>query len=195
MSDLFDEEPKAQQAADKQFATVRPTATKRYDEIDDDLEARHAYGEAAAKQHAKEALEELYNNEFPIDDPPESFERYEAELAVQHLRESVEHIYEVGNRATAVEVDVTIQVEDEEVLQEIDWDGINLFQYVKHSKQIIDVMSTYGTVAEPHIAALTDGAIPPEVSEYAAETLADIRTESNDTKSLSAAIRDWWRGE
>jgi len=195
MSDIFDAETPTERAADKQFATVGPIANKRYDQIDEDLKARHAYGEAAAKEHAKEALEELYNNEFPINDPPASFERYEAELAVQHLRESVEYIFEVGDKRNTVEVDVTIKSGGEEVLQEIDWNGVELFQYVEHSKQVIDVMSTYGSLAEPHIAVLTGAGYPSEVSEHAAETLAEMRDDSSETKSLTAAIRDWWRGE
>jgi len=59
MNDLIDEiEPK--EVADyTDFATTGPAQTKQYEKITEDLKASHAYGEIAAKENAKEALEEL----------------------------------------------------------------------------------------------------------------------------------------
>jgi hypothetical protein len=157
-----------------------------------------AYGEQAVKQHAKEALEDLYSNEFPIDDPPESFERYEAEAAVRHLRGSIEQIFEPNDRLAPVQIEVVIDSADGEAIDwEADW-GKNLDDvtaFIEHSKRMIDVMATYGAVAESHIAALSYPKIHPEVREHAIETLAEMRDETNESKSLTAAIRDWWHGQ
>jgi len=176
MDDILDETPVAEQAANKEFAQVAPGARKSYEEIDADLGARHGYGEQAAKEHAKEALEELYASEFPIDDPPESFERYEAELAVRHMRESVNGMFLPAKHDDG---------EDED-------DGAA--EFVDDAMSIIDVMATYGGLAEPHIAALTGGAIPPEVREHAIETLGELRDDSDGPQSLREAIGRWLLG-
>lgn len=181
-----------------------PAKKKTYEEIEDELDQRRAYGEHAAKEHANEALEELYSSEFPIDDPPDSWERYEAELSIRHLRESVQTL--VGTEPfQPLEINAVVVTEDgvgevsnitekpspeaAEVSQAV-WD-----RRVEQSKRIIDVLATYGQVAESDIAALTDGGVHSEVRAYATETLAEIRQEQNESKSLTAAIRDWWRGD
>lgn len=179
MDDILDETPVAEQAANKEFAQVAPGARKSYEEIDADLGARHGYGEQAAKEHAKEALEELYASEFPIDDPPESFERYEAELAVRHMRESVNGMFTADGNILPTKPDN----EDDDPAE-----------FVDAAMSIIDVMATYGGLAEPHIAALTGGAIPPEVREHAIETLGELRDDSDDPQSLREAIGRWLLG-
>lgn len=167
MSDITEHfEDKQERQRNSDFSKVAPHRQKKYERITEDLHSQHSYGEQAVKEHAKEALEELYKNEFPIDDPPESFDRYESELALRHLRGSVVSMF---NHA-----------DDDE--------------YVKEAKQRIDVMATYGSLAESHIAALTD-VQHSEVRTYATDTLGELRTERTESKSLTAAIRDWWRGD
>jgi hypothetical protein len=176
---------------------------KSYQEIADSLESRHHYGEQLAKEQSKEALEELYASEFPIDDPPESFERYEAELTVRHLREAVEslagryterleiqvqHVYD-GSEAAKTETETQIQVDDEAV------DSGAIQRRQQQCKQIIDVMATYGALAEPHISALSGEQVLPAVRTHAIETLAEMRDGTGDSQSLTEAIRDWWRGD
>jgi len=192
--DIFpDDDPASEQAEDKEFARVTPSVRKNYEEIDDDLKARRAYGEQAAKEHAKEALEELYASEFPIDDPPESFERYEAELTVRHMRQAISGMFAVDHHAPAVELTVAVDA-DGETDAETEWEGLSehdLLNYTAHAKQMVDVMATYGALAEPHISALTYGSIPPEVREHAIETLAELRDDTDDPQSLREAIGRW----
>jgi len=179
----------------KEFATVTPAADKNYEQIDTDLGQRHRYGEQAAKQHAKEALEELYSSDFPIDDPPESFERYEAEMTVRHLRGSIEERFQHKSRTELYyqidgsdgEMQEVPEFIEEQVADKAAWDN-----FAEEAKRRIDVMATYGDVAESHIAALTIVA-HSGVRKYATETLAEMREEEQDGKSLTAAIRDWWR--
>jgi hypothetical protein len=182
----------------------RRAPPKAYTEIDteltEDLGQQHTYGETAAKEHAKEALENLYASEFPIEDPPESWERYEAELAVRHLRQSITDML-----ASAVERDYSIFVDDAddpEVIEEVAADGVGstlaktiIDARVEQAKNRIDVMATYGQLAEPHIAALTYSDIHSDVRAYATETLAEIRDRQEPSKSLSETIRDWLRGD
>lgn len=209
MSELFDSDrPSAsERAAETEFARAKPaTNSKQYEKITEDLKAMHAYGEVAAKENAKEALEELYRNEFPIDDPPDSYERYEAEMAVRALRNSVESLTHRGRKtkilvdvynldgdiddAVVDEASVTEMPADDEVINRVVTE-----HHVEIAKSSIDLMATYGQLAESHIATLAQVGLPSEVRQHAIETLAEMREETNESKSLTAAIRDWWHGE
>lgn len=174
-----------------------------YEETDkrlgDGLDARHTHAEIAAKEHAKEALEEIFENDFPINDPPESWERYEAEVTLRHLRQSIVDMF-----APAVEREQTIQInlaDRPDAVEDIIGESVEVEVKqpltdagIEESKSRIDVMATYGQLAEPHIAALTYYKIPPRVRSYATEALAEIREETQESKSLSETIRDWFRG-
>jgi len=190
-----DDDPVSEQAEDKEFARVTPSARKNYEEIDDDLKARQAYGEQAAKEHAKEALEELYASEFPIDDPPESFERYEAELTVRHMRQAIKGMFGADDHVQPVELKVTVLLGEDDVNVDENWKKLlsdaDLLELTEHSKRMIDVMATYDAVAEPHIAGLTYASIPPEVREHAIETLGELRDDSDEPQSLREAIGRW----
>lgn len=170
---------------------------KGYRQIDKELEQRHGYGEQVAKEHAKEALEELYASEFPVDDPPESFERYEAELAVRHMRQAIKGMFGVDDYVQPVEMDVTILPGEDDVDVDVDetWQKVlsdaDLPEFTEHAKRMLDVMATYDAVAEPHIAGLTYAGIPPEVREHAIETLAELRDDSDEPQSLREAIGRW----
>lgn len=230
-SDVLDGKSAVEQAQDKRFSTVAPGwGNKSYENLVDDLEARHAYAESAVKRQGKEALEELYHSEFPIENPPDSFERYEAELAVRHLRQSIETMFgdvenDPGHRRVVVESgaegDDVKEVGFEEATERAAQRGTEVSRrlaidlgevemqaeafataeelqslHVKQAKNRIDVMKTYGQLAEPHIAALTHAFIHSDVRAYATETLAELRgADDEGTKSLTAAIRDWWRGD
>lgn len=180
---------------------LRPTkAFEETHRLGDDLAERRSYEETAAKEHSKEALENLYSNEFPIEDPPDSYERYEAELAVRHLRESITDMFAPpAHREQNVFVD---DRDNPEVVEEVavgDTDSTVMRAIidarVQQAKNRIDVMATYGQLAEPHIAALTYSDMHSEVRAYATETLAEIRAEQKSSKSLSETIRDWLRGD
>lgn len=169
-------------------------------QIGDGLTAKQTHAEVAAKEHAREALEELYHNEFPITDPPDSWERYEAEVTLRHLRQSIADTFapaverqqtiqiNLADRPDAVEdiIGGDVEVEVKQPLTDAD---------IEESKRRIDVMATYGQLAEPHIAALTYYKMPPRVRSYATEVLAEIRDEKQSSKSLSETIRDWLRGD
>jgi len=174
-----------------------------YEETDkrlgDGLDARHTHAEIAAKEHAKEALEEVFENDFPINNPPDSWERYETEVTLRHLRQSIvdmlapevpreQHIHvNVSDSSQSVE-EVAGEDVDFSVQQAI------IDARVEQAKDRIDVMATYGEVAEAHIAALTYSNMHSEVRAYATETLAELRNEKQSSKSLSETIRDWLRG-
>jgi hypothetical protein len=168
---------------------------KGYRQIDKELEQRHAYGEQVAKEHAKEALEELYASEFPVDDPPESFERYEAELTVRHMRQAIKGMFGVDDYVQPVEMDVTVLLGENDVDVDKTWAKVlsdaDVLELTEHAKRMIDVMATYDTVAEPHIAGLTYASIPPEVREHAIETLGELRDDSDEPQSLREAIGRW----
>lgn len=200
--DAFDidrfKKPKAEQAEELSFARRRPAKPKRYDEIAEDLEASHAYGEVGAKENAKEALEQLYSSEFPIDDPPESFERYEAEMAVRALRTSVADLahYEGDTTVLVADLNESDDIEDAIVTEVPDEDpryGETVTQHrIEIAKSSIDVMATYGQLAESHIAALTRRDLPSEVREHAIDTLAEIRDEQEEESlSLREALGRW----
>jgi hypothetical protein len=200
IEDIFEEHrgPKIDETDAYEFATTRPGGQKRYEEVAKDLESAHAYGEVAAKENAKEALEQLYSNEFPIDDPPESFERYEAEMAVRALRNSVADLAHQHGDTTVVVADIDDgdDIGDAVVSEWPDEDSLYEEQITQHrieiAKSSIDVMKTYGKVAEPHIAALARRGLPSEVREYAVETLAEIRGEQEqESVSLREALGRW----
>jgi len=67
----------------------------------------------------------------------------------------------------------------------------DVLELTEHAKRMIDVMATYDTVAEPHIAGLTYASIPPEVREHAIETLGELRDGSDEPQSLREAIGRW----
>jgi hypothetical protein len=191
-------EPTVDEAEQYDFVRTRPGARKNYEEITQDLEEGHAYGQVAAKENAKEALEELYSSEFAIDDPPESFERYEAEMAVRALRNSVGALaYERGDTTVVVaDIDEGDDINDAVVTEWPDEDGLYeeaiTQKRIEIAKSSIDVMETYGQLAEPHIAALTRRDLPSEVREHAIDTLADIRRENDDEAlSLREALGRW----
>lgn len=200
IKEMLDEQRERAKSSD--FSQPAPAEQKRYERIDKDLQHKHSYAEQAAKEHAKEALEELYESEFPIDDPPDSFERYEAELTLRHLRASIvamftrtgqlEHHFVVN--AADGEVTEVPELTDTEEPDEAAWDEAAWDQLDDEAKQRIDVMATYGNLAEQHIAALTS-VEHSEVREYATKTLAELRADNTESKSLTAALRDWWRGE
>lgn len=155
--------------------------SKAYEKIEEDLEDGHAYGEWAAKEHAKEALEELYYSEFPIDDPPDSYERYEAECAVRSLRSSVEAL----DRDRAARLEDVSDVSDVFACDVSD-------EEIEIAKDSIDLMATYGQLAEPHIATLTARTLPEEVRRHAIEKLRQVREESKDEPlSLREALGRW----
>lgn len=155
-----------------------PRNSKAYEEIEEDLEQGHAYGEWAAKEHAKEALEELYHSEFPIDDPPDSFERYEAECTVRALRGSVESL----DRLKASELEDHSPVHGDGVSDE----------EIEIAKESIDLMATYGQLAEPHIASLTGRTLPDEVRQHAVKKLREVREDADDEPlSLREALSRW----
>lgn len=157
---------------------VQQSKSKAYEKIEEDLEDGHAYGEWAAKEHAKEALEELYHSEFPIDDPPESFERYEAECAVRALRGSVE----------ALDREKASQLED---ISPVYGDGVSEAE-IEIAKESIDLMATYGQLAEPHIAQLTSRSLPEEVRRHAIVKLREVRdNETDEPLSLREALGRW----
>lgn len=200
--DLYDiaqhRDPTSDDAEDMTFATVRPGENKQYEEITEDLQQRHAYGEVAAKENAKEALEELYASEFPVDDPPESFERYEAEMAVRALRNSVADLahYEGDTKVLVANLSDSDDIDDAVVGEIPEPDGrygkAITQKRIDIAKSSIDVMETYGQLAEPHIAALTRRDLPSEVREHAIDTLADIRGEADEESlSLREALGRW----
>jgi hypothetical protein len=175
-----------------------------YEETDkrlgDGLDARHTHAEIAAKEHAKEALEEVFENDFPINDPPESWERYETEVTLRHLRQGIvdmlapevsreQHIHYDGEQDSEVVAEMA-----ELPHQDVDVAKAVVEARVEQAKQRIDVMATYGEVAEPHLAALTYSNMHSEVRAYATEALAKVREEKQSSKSLSETIRDWFRG-
>jgi len=190
--------PTVDETDEYDFVRTRPGGQKKYEEIAEDLEAGHAYGEVAAKEHAKEALEELYHSEFPIDDPPDSFERYEAEMAVRALRGSVADLAHPNGDTTVVVADIEDEddIDDAVVSEWPDENGLYQEQItqkrIEIAKSSIDVMATYGQVAEPHIATLAQRGLPSEVREYAIETLASIREEQKkESLSLREALGRW----
>lgn len=189
----------AQDSVEKEIQALHEQDKKKdYEQIVDELRERHAYGEIAAKEHAKEALEELYHNEFPIEDPPDSYERYEAEAAVRALRVSVESLENVWGDTTTYVIPPEGGVRETEVSEMPDRDDIHeavTKHHIKIAKDTIDVMETYGQLAEPHIAALAQRGLPSEVREYAIESLADLRegkrNEPEKSLSLREAIGRW----
>jgi len=206
ITDRFDvfEEPR-ETAEGNQYATVAPSRSRQKpyaEEVAADFEEQHAYDQWAAKEYGKEALEQLYGNEFPIEDPPDSFERYEAEVALRHLSDSIANMFKDDphpTREIQVVVDVVggeidditeaPEIPPEPVLHHEAWQLA-----IEQAKSRIDVMATYGQVAEPYLASLTYDHIHSDVRAYATETLAEIRDSSDGSQSLTAAIRDWWRG-
>jgi len=142
----------------------------------EDLEHR------SLKEYAREELENLYNDEFSVDNPPACFERHEQEVALTNLMRSVRTLF--------TDTETT---EANDVREEIQQRGGA--SKVEQAKNILDVMATYDNLSEPYIAAITKDTDNADVRAYATETLAELRTEQSQSKSLTAALRDWWRGE
>jgi len=174
--------------------TVRTTDKRKdYERIAEELQDQRAYGEIAAKEHAKEALEELYHSEFPIDDPPESFERYEAELSLRALRVSVEELRNIWGDTTTYVVPPEGDIREYEVEDMPDRDEVHeavTNHHIEIAKDTLDVMATYGQLAESHIAALSQRELPSEVRQYAIATLAELREENDEEVEESLSLRE-----
>ena len=125
--------------------------------------------QSQVKTSAREALEELYDDEFSLDNPPDSYERFESEMAVRNLRTSVERITldpdGYGHEATDRRIEAAINT--------------------------IDVMGTYGQVAEQHLAVLSRMDLPEEVYSHAIDTLADVREREQEPPTIREAIARW----
>lgn len=132
-------------------------------------EAKHRRQERKTREAQRDLLESLYNDEFDIDNPPACYERFEADSALAYLRGSV----------------MSHQTKVETGEQEFDE------QEMKAAKETIDVMATYGQLAEKDIASLTHMDLPPEVYTHAIETLADVRAEKEEPPSLREVLARW----
>lgn len=136
------------------------------------------------KEYAREELEEIYADRFPADDPPDCITRYESEATLRNLTHSVHRLH-----TGSMQPDRTDR-EREEVVEHVVSDSI-----VDESKAIIDVMATYGQLAEPYLAGLTSHGVHPDIRVYATQALAELRSDKDESKSLTAVLRDWWQGE
>ena len=121
------------------------------------------------RERQRDLLEALYEDEFVIDNPPECYERYEADVAIAYLRGSVER------QATEAE-----HADSEFGAREIE-----------AAKNNIDIMATYGQLAEKDIAALTRMDLPEEVYSHAIDTLADVREREQEPPTIREAIARW----
>jgi|GEM_PF-5791714 len=132
-------------------------------------EQQHLRQERKTREAQREFLEDLYVDEFDIDNPPECYERFEADTALAYLRGSVRrrHIKSDGGEA---------EFGDEEI---------------QAAKDTIDVMATYGQLAEKDIAALTRMDLPPEVYTHAIGTLSEVRQEQEEPPTLRESLSRW----
>jgi len=121
------------------------------------------------KTSSREALEELYDEEFSLDNPPDSYERFESEMAVRKLRTSVERI----------------------TLDADGWGHEATDRRIEAAINTIDVMGTYGQVAEQHLAALCRMDLPEQVYSHAIDTLAEVREEEQEPPTIREAIARW----
>ena len=130
---------------------------------------KHRMKERHAREAQRDVLEALYQDEFVIDNPPECYERYEADTAIAYLRGSIER-----QHIEAEHDDV--RFDDEEI---------------KAAKDTIDIMATYGQLAEKDIAALTRMDLPAEVYTHAIDTLSEVREEDQEPPTIREAIARW----
>lgn len=117
----------------------------------------------------RDLLEDLFDDEFVLDNPPESYKRYEAELSVRHLRNVVEVLASGDGYAGVEATDSRVEA------------AVNS----------IDVMGTYGDVAEPHLAALSRTDLPEEVYNHAIEVLGELRQEKEEPNTIKEAFIRW----
>ena len=60
------------------------------------------------------------------------------------------------------------------------------------AKDSIDLMATYGQLAEPHMARLTSRSLPEEVRRHAIVKLREVRDDATDEPlSLREALGRW----
>ena len=130
---------------------------------------KHLRQERKTKEAQRDFLERLYADEFDIDNPPECYERFEADSALAYLRGSVHRRHRKSDSGEA-------EFGDEEI---------------QAAKKTIDVMATYGQLAEKDIAALTRMDLPPEVYTHAIETLSEVRQEQEEPPSLRESLARW----
>ena len=124
-----------------------------------------SYAKRKVKLAAEDTLEELYDDEFPIDDPPDSFERFEAEMSVVNLRRGIGQL-NFRDEITDPEIEL--------------------------AKQSIELMASYGQLAEVHMGAVVAFEdIPMEVRQKAAAELESVREENTESLSLREALARW----
>jgi hypothetical protein len=142
-------------------------AKRELDELKRESELRRK--ERQTRESQRDLLEELYEDEYVIDNPPECYERYEADSALAHLRGTIErqHTQVKNNSAEFGE------------------------QEIEAAKDTIDIMATYGQLAEKDIAALTRLDLPSEVYSHAIDTLASVREQNQRKNTIRETIGRW----
>jgi hypothetical protein len=128
-----------------------------------------------AGNRAKQALKQLYDDDFDFDNPPDSLDRYERTIALRRLEEAA--IYNGKFESEWFE---------ERELHDL--------PNIEHAVNVVSIMKTYGELAEHNLARVTSSTIvEPEVREAAADALHEIRSDaqqqSHDT--LREALAAW----
>jgi len=128
-----------------------------------------------AGNRAKQALKQLYDDDFDFDNPPDSLDRYERTIALRRLEEAA--IYNGKFESEWF---------DERELHDL--------PNVEHAVNVVSIMKTYGELAEHNLARVTSSTIvKPEVREAAADALHEIRSDAQQQSqdSLRAALAAW----
>jgi len=161
------------------YDTQRQTQVERLvDNARDEIKANQVADTLEREQagnRAKQALKQLYDDDFDFDNPPDSLDRYERTIALRRLEEAA--IYNGKFESEWFE---------ERELHDL--------PNIEHAVNVVSIMKTYGELAEHNLARVTSSTIvEPEVREAAADALHEIRSDaqqqSHDT--LREALAAW----
>lgn len=162
------------------FDNTKTDVNRLVDNARDEIKASRVADTLEREQagnRAKQALKQLYDDDFDFDNPPDSLDRYERMIALRRLEEAA-----IYNGKFESE-----WFEDRE---------LHDLPNVDHAVNVVSIMKTYGELAEHNLARLTSSTVAvPEVREAAADALHDIRSETQQPShdSLRAALAAWLR--
>lgn len=127
----------------------------------------------ATRQAAREALKELYGDEFEVHNAPNDIDRLEKTLAIHELAWG---ITSCANNA----------VDDKYA------EPTRNHPEIEHAVLLIEEMQSYGALAERHLAALNrDQEMPLPIRRAATDALSEVRENQNEDKTLMSVIKSW----